>query len=105
MYRFQQRLKNFKQLLKQWNKNCFGDIFHSIQDIESQLEAIQKTFISGTRTDDLMKEEAMLRGTTRRKKKAGGDSMEAEISSSVAQGRGEEHQILSQDSDASTACQ
>jgi hypothetical protein len=61
MYRFQQRLKNFKMLLKQWNKNCFGDIFQSIQDIERQLEEIQKTFISGSRTTDLMKEEEMLR--------------------------------------------
>jgi hypothetical protein len=26
MYRFQQRLKNFKQRLKHWNKNSFGNI-------------------------------------------------------------------------------
>jgi hypothetical protein len=61
MYRFQQRLKNFKVLLKQWNKNCFGNIFQSIQSIEKQLEEIQKIFISGTRTADLMKEEEKLR--------------------------------------------
>ena len=61
MYKFQQRLKNFKLLLKQWNKDSFRDIFHSIQDIESQLEAIQKTFISGSRTTNLMKEEETLR--------------------------------------------
>jgi len=61
MYKLQQRLKNFKVLLKQWNKNCFGDIFQSIQDIEKQLETIQKTFISGSRTTDLMQEEETLR--------------------------------------------
>jgi exonuclease III len=61
MYKLQQRLKNFKMLLKQWNKNCFGDIFQSIQDIEKQLEQIQKTFISGSRPADLMQEEEKLR--------------------------------------------
>jgi hypothetical protein len=60
MYRFQQRLKNFKVLLKQWNKDCFGNIFQSIQTIEKQLEEIQKIFISGTRTADLMKKEEKL---------------------------------------------
>jgi hypothetical protein len=60
MYKFQQRLKNFKQLLKQWNKNNFGNILQSIQDIESKLVEIQKTFISGSRTTELMREEAKL---------------------------------------------
>jgi hypothetical protein len=27
MYRFQQRLKNFKQSVRDWNKNVFGNIF------------------------------------------------------------------------------
>ena len=69
MYRFQQRLKNFKQLLKKWNKNCFGNIFHSIQDIERQLEEIQETFIAGTRTDDLMKKEALIQGKLEERRK------------------------------------
>jgi hypothetical protein len=60
MYKFQQRLKNFKQLLKQWNKNNFGNIFQSIRNIESQLVEIQNTFISGSRTTDLMREEEKL---------------------------------------------
>ena len=61
MYKLQQRLKNFKVLLKQWNKNCLGDIFQSMQDIEKQLEQIQKTFISGSRPVDIMQEEENLR--------------------------------------------
>ena len=57
MYKFQQCLKNFKQSLKHCNKNTFGNIFQSMQDIESKLMEIQKTFMSGTRTIELMKEE------------------------------------------------
>jgi hypothetical protein len=60
MYRFQQRLKNFKQHLKNWNKTTFGNILQSIQTIEHRLEELQQTFISGLRTPDLMKEEAEL---------------------------------------------
>ena len=41
MYKFQQRLKNFKQKLKLWNKECFGHITQSIKTIESRLEEIQ----------------------------------------------------------------
>jgi hypothetical protein len=60
MYRFQQRLKNFKQLLKYWNRNTFGNIFQSIKDTENKLAEIQRTFILGTRTAELMKEEEEL---------------------------------------------
>jgi ribonuclease HI/exonuclease III len=60
MYRLQQRLKNFKQSLKYWNKNSFGNILQSIKDIENKLEGIQKTFISGARTVELMQEEEQL---------------------------------------------
>ena len=47
MYRFQQRLKNFKQMLKHWNINTFGDILQSIKDTENRLAEIQRIFISG----------------------------------------------------------
>jgi hypothetical protein len=69
MYKFQQRLKNFKQLLKLWNKTTFGNIFQRMQEIESRLEALQRTFISGTRTTDLMKEEEELRTKLEERKK------------------------------------
>jgi exonuclease III len=61
MYRLQQRLKTFKILLKHWNVNSFGNIHHNIQNIEKQLEELQKIFISGTRTDDLAQKEEALR--------------------------------------------
>lgn len=60
MYKFQQRLKNFKQMLKHWNKNCFGNRLQSIRTIESRLGEIQKIFSSGSRNIELMKEEERL---------------------------------------------
>ena len=60
MYKLQQRLKNFKQRLKHWNKNSFGNILQSIKTIESRLGEIQKIFISGSRTIELMEEEEQL---------------------------------------------
>jgi hypothetical protein len=60
MYKFQRRLKNFKQHLKKWNKNSFGNIQQSIRIIERRLEEIQEIFISGSRTAELMKEEEQL---------------------------------------------
>jgi hypothetical protein len=61
MYKFQQRLKNFKVQLKRWNKNVFGNILQRKQEIEQQLEALQKVFIAGERTTSLIKEEEKLR--------------------------------------------
>jgi hypothetical protein len=50
MYKFQQHLKNFKQLIKRWNKTTFGDIILRKREIESQLEELQQIFIAGNRT-------------------------------------------------------
>jgi mannosylglycoprotein endo-beta-mannosidase len=69
MYRFQQRLKNFKQKLKQWNKNSFGNIIQSIKTIEGRLGEIQQLFISGTRTAELMKEEEQLQAHLEERRK------------------------------------
>jgi len=41
MYKFQQRLKNFKQHLKRWNKSTFGNIILRKKEIESELEEHQ----------------------------------------------------------------
>ena len=60
MYKFQQRLKNFKKRLKHWNKNTFCNIFQGIRDAEHRLDEIQKIFISGARTAELMEEEEQL---------------------------------------------
>jgi hypothetical protein len=35
MYRFQQRLKNFKLHFKNWNKNVFGNIFQEKITLET----------------------------------------------------------------------
>jgi hypothetical protein len=60
MYKFQQRLKNFKQKLKLWNKESFGNITQSINTIKSRLEEIQEIFIVGSRTAEIMQEEEQL---------------------------------------------
>jgi exonuclease III len=57
MYKFQQRLKNFKLHLKRWNKSTFGNILLRKREIESQLEELQRTFITGSRTQNLAREE------------------------------------------------
>jgi exonuclease III len=41
MYRFQQKLKNLKQILKLWNKQTFGNIFDSQKQLSEQMRAIQ----------------------------------------------------------------
>jgi hypothetical protein len=60
MYKFQQRLKIFKKRLKNWNKHTFGNIFQGIREAENRLAEIQKIFISGARTTELMAEEEQL---------------------------------------------
>jgi hypothetical protein len=41
MYRFQQKLKNLKQILKLWNKKTFGNIFDSQKQLSEQMSEIQ----------------------------------------------------------------
>jgi hypothetical protein len=69
MYKFQQCLKNFKQQLKIWNKSTFGNIFQRQQEIEHRLEDLQRIFISGSRTPDLMKEEEQLQAEMEERRK------------------------------------
>jgi len=45
MYRFQQRLKHFKQQLRYWNKNVIGNIFQEKKALEQQLEEIHRNII------------------------------------------------------------
>jgi hypothetical protein len=60
MYKFQQRLKNFKGQLKNWNKNVFGNILQKKQEIVQCLEELQQVFIAGERMTTLIKEEEQL---------------------------------------------
>jgi hypothetical protein len=69
MYKFQQRLENFKHSLKLCNKITFGNIFQHMREIENRLEVLQQTFILGTRTIDLMKEEEDLQEKLEERKK------------------------------------
>jgi len=60
MYKFQQHLKNFKLLFKSWNKSTFGNIFLRKREIENQLKELQCTFIAGSQTQNLVREEEQL---------------------------------------------
>jgi exonuclease III len=68
MYKFQQRLKNFKSQLKCWNKTVFGNILQRMQEIEKRLEILQNTFIMGNRMTTLMKEEEELKAELEERK-------------------------------------
>jgi hypothetical protein len=61
MYIFQQKINNFKQFLRDWNKNVFGNIFQAQRSIEQCLEEIQKEFILQGPTDSLQAEEELLK--------------------------------------------
>jgi hypothetical protein len=41
MYRLQQKLKNFKQKLKTWNKQTFGNIFEAQKQLMEQMSNVQ----------------------------------------------------------------
>jgi hypothetical protein len=45
MYCFQQNLKYFKQQVRQWNKEVFGNIFQERKLLEQKLEALQQQAI------------------------------------------------------------
>jgi hypothetical protein len=60
MFRFQQRLKNLKQLIKTWNKDTFGNIFNSQRQLSEQMEKIQHQIRMCGLTDDLKVQEVAI---------------------------------------------
>jgi exonuclease III len=60
MFRFQQKLKNLKQLIKTWNKDTFGNIFDSQRQLAEQMENIQHQIRTRGLTDDLKTQEATI---------------------------------------------
>jgi hypothetical protein len=60
MFRFQQRLKNLKQLIKTWNKDTFGNIFDSQRQLSEKMEKIQHQIRMSGLTDDLKTQEAAI---------------------------------------------
>jgi hypothetical protein len=51
MYKFQQKLKKFKQRIKDWNKNVFGNIFQAQKSLEQRMEEIQRQLITQGNTN------------------------------------------------------
>jgi hypothetical protein len=58
MYRFQQKLKNLKQILKIWNKKTFGNIFDSQKKLPEQMGEIQNQIQMQGLTNELKAQEA-----------------------------------------------
>jgi hypothetical protein len=61
MYRFQQKLKNFKQHLKKWNKNVFGNIFQAQKSLEKHMEDIKKKLITKGNSEALHAKEQLVK--------------------------------------------
>jgi hypothetical protein len=58
MYRFHQKLKNLKKILKLWNKHTFGNIFDSQKQLSKQMGAIQNQIRLQGLTNELKSQEA-----------------------------------------------
>lgn len=57
MARFQQKLKNLKKAIKQWNHKTFGNILADQAQLNSEMKKIQQSIINGGRTEELSKQE------------------------------------------------
>jgi hypothetical protein len=57
MFRFQQKLKNLKQILKLWNKQTFGSIFKSQHQLSRQMTEIQHLIREQGMTEELKAQE------------------------------------------------
>jgi hypothetical protein len=54
-------MKKFKQQLREWNKNVFGNIFQAQRSLEQRLEEIQQESILQGQSDSLREEEELLK--------------------------------------------
>ena len=61
MYFFQQKLKYFKQYVRKWNKEVFGNIFQERKLMEQKLENLQAQFIQAGYTITQQQEENELK--------------------------------------------
>jgi exonuclease III len=61
MYCFQQKLKHFKQQVRKWNKEIFGNIFQERKTLEQKLENLQGQFIHAGYTITQQQQESELK--------------------------------------------
>jgi hypothetical protein len=61
MYRFQQKLKNFKQRLKLWNKKNFGNIFEAQRSLNDQMKLLHIQIRNQGLTEKLKEKEALIK--------------------------------------------
>eukprot|EP00253_Pinus_taeda_P015416 PITA_15416 len=60
MFKFQQKLRHLKQVLKVWNKTHFGNITDSRQKLEQEMSTLQQAIILEGRTEELANKEQSL---------------------------------------------
>jgi hypothetical protein len=60
MYRFQQKLKNFKKRLKLWNKNNFRNIFKSQMSLNDQMNLLRIQIGNQGLTEKLKENEELI---------------------------------------------
>lgn len=53
MYQFQQKLKNLKNNIKQWNQLTFGNIFKAQGILDQEMKKLQQRIITEGRSEDL----------------------------------------------------
>ena len=60
MYQFQQKLKLLKSKIKQWNKDSFGNIFQSKQELDSKIKEVQIQGMQRGFSDEIYAQEKLL---------------------------------------------
>lgn len=54
MYQFQQKLKYFKDTIKRWNREFFGNIFEERSKLESLMKTVQQEAMDSGYIEDLL---------------------------------------------------
>lgn len=59
-YQFQQKLKNIKSNIKQWNQLTFGNIFQAQNSLDQEIKRLQQMIIMERRSEVLSEQEKHL---------------------------------------------
>jgi len=60
MYKFQQKLKNLKEKIKQWNRSTFSNIFQVQHSLEQAMQKLQQRIIAEGRSETIAEQERQL---------------------------------------------
>jgi hypothetical protein len=105
MYRFQQKLKNFKQKLKAWNKQTFGNIFEAQKKLTDQMGIIQSQIHDQGISEDLKTQEATISQKLEERKSQEEILWRKKSLHPMAKGGRSKHQVLPQVYHSKKTCQ